>query len=213
MRVDDSGSAVPGVVALGVVGGLRGVASVRKAAPPVPRAGPGAPCGRLPGSHGIFGGWGLKATAGGAQKSKGQEPGSSRWSWQHPRPGQEHASAGRCCHLRPKVWQQVRLDTAALRITKGPPVPRVSALPPTRPPRASPTPGGLHPAPGAPPHHPSSSPEVHSDWSCFGHVSTLEPTPVAGEMEPTDWLVWMTRSSPGAPPVTRSWGEQCWWEF
>lgn len=49
MRVDDSGSAVPGVVALGVVGGLRGVASVRKAAPPVPRAGPGAPCGRLPG--------------------------------------------------------------------------------------------------------------------------------------------------------------------
>lgn len=129
MWVDDSGSAVPGVVALGVVGGLKGVASVRKAAPPVPRAGPGAPCGCLPGSHGIFGGWGLKATAGGAQRSKGQEPGSACWSWQHPRPGQEHASAGRCCHLRPKVWQQVRLDTAALSITKGPPVPRVSAPP------------------------------------------------------------------------------------
>lgn len=49
--MDESGSEVPGVGALGAVGGLKGVALGRKAAPPVPRAGPGAPCGRLPGSH------------------------------------------------------------------------------------------------------------------------------------------------------------------
>lgn len=60
LQADDSGSEVPGVVALGVEGGLR--LAGRKAAPPIPRAEPGPGCGAwLVLAAGVFCEWDMKA--------------------------------------------------------------------------------------------------------------------------------------------------------
>lgn len=116
----------------------------------------------------------------------------------------------------------MRLDKSALKTTQGPPsLHLLSTCCRAGPPHqlAQPWPkGALHHLEEegeslSLPAFPAPSPGIHSDWSCFGHVFTSEPIPVARETEHTDWLSLNHRLQPSVPALEEKWerGDGCFW--